>query len=250
MSTSLWRAVPLYQKDADGRYRAMKELPKPTMPTRVEGCTSGARKKLFKHGIIFPDGYFTPWLGKPHHEFLEFWRAQVREWDQMMAQRKQEGKPDWFCCPRCDEFLSLCERPLGFNPALMEDRWRCDNAACGIEEARVRKKNSVARVEVTRGALTERAWRRSLREASRPMRSPPAKPKAPHRSRRDLADRPQFDPTLRRVVPPEHPLPGILRRHADALRAAACDGEAAEANVRPVAPEHDPANSSENRRLK
>ena len=105
-STSLWRAVPLYQKDADGRYRIKKEMPKPTMPTRVEGCTSGARKKLFKHGcvtthahtrlsntsklavcpsIVLPDGYFIPWLGKPHHEFLEFWRAQVRQHTQSRA---------------------------------------------------------------------------------------------------------------------------------------------------------------------
>ena len=48
-SMSLWRRVPLYQKDASGRYRAVKELPKPTMPVRVDGVV-GVDKKIFRHG--------------------------------------------------------------------------------------------------------------------------------------------------------------------------------------------------------
>ena len=140
-STSLWRAVPLYQKDADGRYRIKKEMPKPTMPTRVEGCTSGARKKLFKHGCVTthtPTSASATQVNLPSvpasscrtatsfrgsasrtTSFSSFGaprsastrnraratphrsRAwQVREWDAMMAQRKREGKPEWFCCPR------------------------------------------------------------------------------------------------------------------------------------------------------
>ena len=48
-SMSLWRRVPLYQKDASGRYRAVKELPKPTMPVRVDGVV-GVDKNIFRHG--------------------------------------------------------------------------------------------------------------------------------------------------------------------------------------------------------
>ena len=45
---TLWRRVPLYQKDAGGSYRAVKELPKPTMPVRVDGVV-GVDKRVFRH---------------------------------------------------------------------------------------------------------------------------------------------------------------------------------------------------------
>eukprot|EP00965_Chrysotila_dentata_P224289 6194097-Pleurochrysis_carterae.AAC.4 len=68
----------------------MKGRPRPTMPVRcnsVQGVDNGA----FKHAVLLPDGNAIPWLGKPHHEFISFWRDIVCKWDELMVERKKQG---------------------------------------------------------------------------------------------------------------------------------------------------------------
>jgi len=185
--------------------------------------------------FLLPDGDFIPWHGKPHHEFIERWRQLVREWDERRETWRAAGEADPVCCPRCDGTLTLCERPADFDASLMTDRWRCENRACAIDEvragsarqwwseharahhpmrgpttscthappapqARVRKSGGVARVEVTRGAVTERDWELRKREAWLGSLRPPPKP------RRELAA--ELEPT---PPPTEHPLPALYR---------------------------------------
>ena len=165
-STSLWRNVPVYKRGATARYRILRGRPKPTMPVRVEGV-KGADSGVFKHGVLLPDGYLIPWVGQPHDKLIAFWRRVLHNWDALIAERKAAGLDEWFCCPRCDGFLQrLPPRADAGGGSPAEELWACPTPSCGIDAARIKKRQGATFVEVTAGVLADVVWRRRLRESA------------------------------------------------------------------------------------
>jgi len=163
----------VYKKTASGRYRIIRSMPKPTFPVRIEGV-EGVDKSLFKHAILLPDGHIIPWVGKPRMEFVEFWKLKVRQWDELIAERKQQ---EWFCCPRCDGFLKMHPhpRPAHLEPRLpgtIADTYFCPNQSCSIERAQIRRRQSISRVQVVEGIVSDAEWRRALRRGIAAIRLP------------------------------------------------------------------------------
>lgn len=161
-TTSLWRRVSLYKRTPTEPYRLSKLLPRPTSPVRIEGIVGhpSVGGVPFKHAVALPDGSILPWFGRPHHDFVQFWREQLTLW----AQRKA---PPAYSCPRCDGVLERLPRPVGWDETFDEDHWRCETRECAIDAARVRLKSGTAIVEVVRGMRSHGKWSRLQKEAKR-----------------------------------------------------------------------------------
>jgi len=192
MSASLWRKERLYTS-ADGRYRVHRRVRKPTMPVRLEAVLGVGK---FKHAVLLPDGHVIPWYGKPSNDFIEFWRQKVAEWRALLELRRGRGLPEVFCCPRCEGVLSRHARVDDFDELFAEDRYYCQTSSCAINEARVRKTQTVATVHVVRGILEEDMWRRAKRQADIAAGVPVQMPNPPRKAVSKVANlyqRPEVD---------------------------------------------------------